>query len=79
VAMAKAQAELRDAFKGKNKITESDIQGLRYLTLLAKEALRLHSRGPCASLLEEQTNCMCRIDSYLNRQSDGVNDCGSQI
>jgi hypothetical protein len=54
--MAKAQAELRDAFKGKNKITESDIQGLRYLTLLAMEALRLHSRGPCASLLEEQTN-----------------------
>jgi cytochrome P450 len=47
--MAKAQAELRDAFKGKSKITESDIQGLPYLKLVAKEALRLHPPGPFLS------------------------------
>jgi cytochrome P450 len=60
--MAKAQAELRDAFKGKSKITESDIQGLPYLKLVAKEALRLHPPGPF--LIPRMCRETCQIMGY---------------
>ncbi|KAL6844261.1 hypothetical protein ACP4OV_025934 [Aristida adscensionis] len=60
--MAKAQAELRDAFQGKNKITESDIQGLPYLTMVAKEALRLHPPGPF--LIPRMCRETCQIMGY---------------
>ncbi|GFQ08709.1 cytochrome p450 71d95, partial [Phtheirospermum japonicum] len=39
--MAKVQAEMRDAFKGKKKIEESDVQALKYLKLVIKETFRL--------------------------------------
>ncbi|CAL4994542.1 unnamed protein product [Urochloa decumbens] len=45
-SMAKAQAEVREAFKGKSTITEGDLEGISYLKLVIKEALRLHTPGP---------------------------------
>ncbi|XP_019150772.1 PREDICTED: premnaspirodiene oxygenase-like [Ipomoea nil] len=46
--LAKAQAEVREVFKGKGRLEESDVEKLAYLNLVIKETLRLH---PPASLL----------------------------
>lgn len=60
--MDKAQAEVRQAFKGKKKIVESDIQSLSYLQSIIKETLRLHP--PIPLLLPHVCREQCQIDGY---------------
>ncbi|KAL6844265.1 hypothetical protein ACP4OV_025938 [Aristida adscensionis] len=60
--MAKAQAEVRDAFNGRNKITEQDLARLSYLKLVIKETFRLHIPGPV--LIPRVCRETCRIMGY---------------
>ncbi|KAK2648261.1 hypothetical protein Ddye_015750 [Dipteronia dyeriana] len=60
-AMEKAQAEVRQAFGGKSKIEEADIQKLDYLKSIVKESLRMHPAGP---LLPREARETCEIGGY---------------
>ncbi|XP_019162053.1 PREDICTED: premnaspirodiene oxygenase-like [Ipomoea nil] len=44
--LAKAQAEVREAFRGKEKLEEDDIEQLEYLKLVVKETFRCHPPAP---------------------------------
>ncbi|CAO2141001.1 unnamed protein product [Urochloa humidicola] len=60
--MAKAQAEVREAFKGKSAITERDMEGLSYLKLVIKEALRIHTPAPL--LIPRKCREACQVMGY---------------
>lgn len=78
-AMARVQAEVREAFKSKSTITEEDISradaDLVYLKLVIKETLRMHTQLPL--LIPRRCRRTCRIMGYVRHPGghDGDGQC----
>ncbi|KAG5579626.1 hypothetical protein H5410_050253 [Solanum commersonii] len=60
--MEQVQAKVRQAFKGKSMITESEVQQLDYLRLVMKETLRLHA--PVPLLVPRVARQRCQLGRY---------------
>ncbi|XP_056161718.1 premnaspirodiene oxygenase-like [Syzygium oleosum] len=59
--MAKAQNEIRQVLKGKDRVQESDIEELHYLKCIIKETLRMHPPGP---LIPRAPREGCKVNGY---------------
>ncbi|KAK7824421.1 cytochrome p450 71d8 [Quercus suber] len=59
--LEKAQAEIRQAFRGKKKIHEKDIQNLSYLKSVIKETIRLQLHPPLPLILLRECRESCEI------------------
>lgn len=59
--MAKAQDEIRQAFRGRKTIKESEIRTLKYLKMVINETLRLH---PPVSIIPRACREEVEIDGY---------------
>ncbi|XP_052149779.1 zealexin A1 synthase-like [Oryza glaberrima] len=60
--MEKAQSEVREIFRGENKLTEEMMDKLSYLRLVIRETLRLHL--PVPFLLPRQCREPCSVMGY---------------